>query len=59
MGIALDASDFQFAFIAEVICEDPRSSGFMVEVTPDRSPSADQCSEISETGETCSSSTAR
>ena len=31
MGIALDASDFRFAFIAEVICEDPHSSGFMVE----------------------------
>ncbi len=30
------ASDFRFEFVAEVICEDPHSSGFMVQLTPDR-----------------------
>ena len=29
------ASDFRFEFKAEVICEDPHSSGFMDELTPD------------------------
>ena len=33
------SSDFHFDFVAEVICEDPHSSGFMVELTPDRLPS--------------------
>ena len=51
------ASDFRFEFVAEVICEDPHSSGFMVELTPDRPPKADQPSdETSETGESSTSS---
>ena len=33
------ASDFRFEFLAKVICEDPHSSGFMVELTPDRGDS--------------------
>ena len=54
------ASDFRFEFVAEVICEDPHSSGFMVELTPDRPPNADQPSdETSETGESSTSSVAR
>ena len=44
-----------------MICEDPHSSGFMVELTPDRPPNADQPSdhETSETGEASTSSEAR
>ena len=44
-----------------MICEDPHSSGFMVELTPDRPPNADQPSdhETSETGEASTSSAAR
>lgn len=30
------ASDFSFNFVAEVICDDPHSSGFIVELEPDR-----------------------
>ena len=30
------ASDFSFTFLAEVICADSRSSGFMIELTPRR-----------------------
>ena len=30
------ASDFEFKFIAEVICSDPHSSGFLIKLTPDR-----------------------
>lgn len=30
------SSDFLFNFIAEVICSDSRSSGFMIELTPGR-----------------------
>ena len=41
------ASDFCFEFVAEVICKDPHSSGFLVELTPDRPPNA----RTSETGE--------
>ena len=33
------ASDFRFDYIAEVICEDPQSSGFMVELSPETPPS--------------------
>lgn len=36
------ASDFRFEFVAEVICEDPHSSGFMVQLTPDRPEGASQ-----------------
>ena len=35
------ASNFGFEFIAEVICEDPHSSGFLVELTPDRDEQSD------------------
>ena len=35
------ASDFGFEFVAEVICQDPHSSGFMIELTPDRDEQSD------------------
>ena len=30
------ASDFEFDILAEVICSNPNSSGFMIKLTPDR-----------------------
>ena len=40
-GVFKPASDFQFHFIAEVICSDPHSSGFMIQLTPDQSDQTD------------------
>ena len=35
-GIYKPASDFKFQFIAEVICSHPKSSGFLIKLTPER-----------------------
>ena len=35
-GIYKPASDFKFNFIAEVICSHPKSSGFLIKLTPER-----------------------
>lgn len=40
-GVFKPASDFQFHFFAEVICSDPHSSGYMIQLTPDRSDQTD------------------
>ena len=40
-GTYKPASDFGFEFVAEVICENPHSSGFMVALTPDRDEHSD------------------
>lgn len=43
-GKHIPCSDFSFNFLAEVICIDSRSSGYMIELTPGRSESdASQC----------------
>ena len=47
-GVYKPASDFGFKFIAEVICSDPHSSGFLIKLTPDRGqvddPRSTRCS---------------
>lgn len=35
-GIYKPVSDFKFQFIAEVICSHPKSSGFLIKLTPER-----------------------
>ena len=35
-GIYKPSSDFNFEFVAEVLCTNPNSSGYMVKVTPER-----------------------
>ena len=35
-GVYKSALDFAFKFIAEVICSDPHSSGFLIKLTLDR-----------------------
>lgn len=35
-GIYKPASHFKFQFIAEVICSHPKSSGFLIKLTPER-----------------------
>ena len=36
-GTYRPASDFTFKFVAEVICDSPQSSGFIIKLIPERS----------------------